>query len=207
MAEAGCRRPDGHGVVVEDLGQEHGEGTLGGLWTASEAGRRGGYSRIVGRVEGGQWERRPCWAAFLWLYSSAGCDDLTDRQRKKDQCLICWLENICKVPNMLLLLNRFLAGTNQELEPVKVQHRVKKPPSRDTIVTEGGEIKCNTGSSVCLSFDSCEKNGEFVVPVAISRHASHVWMHLHFQGKCGNVTGIPSLPKLLSLKVAHESRT
>lgn len=65
MAEAGCRRPAGRRDVVVDLGQEQGEGTAGGLETASEAGKRGGYSRIVGRVEGGQWERHPCWAAFL----------------------------------------------------------------------------------------------------------------------------------------------
>lgn len=62
---AGCRRPDGRRGVVEDLRRKRGGGTAGGSWRASEAGKRGGYSRIVGRVEGGQWERRPCWVAFL----------------------------------------------------------------------------------------------------------------------------------------------
>lgn len=47
-------------------------------------------------------------------------------------------------------------------------------------------------------------NGALLVPAALSRH---VWMRLHFQEKMWELrTGISSLPKLLSLKAAHESR-
>lgn len=43
-----------------------------GTGGASEGGRREGYSRIVGRIGGGQWEGSPCLAASRWLCSSAG---------------------------------------------------------------------------------------------------------------------------------------
>lgn len=68
---------------MADPGREEGGGTARGTEAASEAGNKGGYSRIVGRVEGGQWEGPPCSAAFLWLCSSAGRDDLRDGDREE----------------------------------------------------------------------------------------------------------------------------
>lgn len=63
-------------------GQEKGVGTARGTEAASEAGDRG-YSRIVGRVEGGQWEGPPCWAVSRWLCSSAERDGLREREKEE----------------------------------------------------------------------------------------------------------------------------
>lgn len=71
-------------------GREEGRGTVRGTEAASEAGNREGYSRIVGRVEGGQWEGPPCWAASRWLCSSAGRDDLGKRKRGSRQVRRCY---------------------------------------------------------------------------------------------------------------------
>lgn len=80
--EAGCHWPGGHRCVA-GLGRDEGGGTAKGSEAVSEAGNSGGYSRIVGRVELGQWEGPPCWAASQWLCSSAGRDDLRGREREK----------------------------------------------------------------------------------------------------------------------------
>lgn len=77
MDEVACHWPGGHRCVA-GLGRERGRGTARGSEAASEAGNRWGYSRIVGRAEGGHWEGPPCWVASQWLCSSAGCDDLRD---------------------------------------------------------------------------------------------------------------------------------
>lgn len=82
MGEAGCRWPGGHKCKVGP-GRKKGVRTAKGMEAASKAGNRGGYSRIVGRVEGGQWEGPPCWAASQWLCSSAGRDDLREKAKKE----------------------------------------------------------------------------------------------------------------------------
>lgn len=68
-------------------GQEERGGIARGKEAVSEAGKRWGYSQIVGKVEGGQWERPPYWAASQWLCSSALCGDLKERQCVRERRL------------------------------------------------------------------------------------------------------------------------